>query len=136
MCALIIVVTLVILVLTVSTLAQLRVGNYDYYELIDGFCTDDHVTPSVALWVTSTTHSVVLCHLRCELNPECGSVLYDADDGTCQQMYVNYMVCDDMQGIWNKVSCDIVYRGIIRNTVNNISTVAISSTSLIEVVCN
>ena len=104
MCPLIIVVTLAILVLTVSTLDQLRVGNYDYYELIDGLCTDDHVTTSVAQWVTSTTQSDVLCHLRCELNPDCGSVLYDATDGSCQQMYVNYMVCNDMQGIWNKVS--------------------------------
>ena len=78
-------------------------GDYDYYELVDGSCTADHVTTNVAQLLTSAAGTSVECLLRCRLNADCGSYRYNPDDESCTQMDVNFLVCDDDPGIWSKV---------------------------------
>ena len=87
-----------------SSAAEPIVGDYDYYQLVSGSCTADHVTTNVAQLLTSAAGTSVECLLRCRLNVDCGSYHYNPDDESCTQMDVNFLVCDDNPGIWNKVS--------------------------------
>ena len=86
-----------------SSAAEPIVGDYDYYQLVSGSCTADHVTTNVAQLLTSAAGTSVECLLRCRLNVDCGSYHYNPDDESCTQMDVNFLVCDDNPGIWNKV---------------------------------
>ena len=86
-----------------SSEAEPIVGDYDYYQLVDGSCTADHVTTAVAQLLTSAAATSVECLLRCRLNVDCGSYHYNPDDESCTQMDVNFLVCDANPGIWNKV---------------------------------
>ena len=88
---------------TQSSAAEPILGDYDYYQLVDDSCTADHVTTAVAQLLTSAAGTSVECLLRCRLNADCGSYHYNPDDESCTQMDVNFLVCDNNPGTWNKV---------------------------------